>query len=85
VDAVVAALLTRPADYITVDESFNAAWSVSGFRRTRTLTLGLPLAFALESQQLVALTAHEVPHARNGDSTRGLFGRRRDSASCARG
>src|SRR5262249_8626043 len=48
------------------------SWMVVGVRRRRVLTLGLPLLLLLEPQQRVALVAHELAHARNGDSTRGL-------------
>lgn len=37
------------------------------------LTLGLPLLTALEPQERVVLIAHELGHARNGDSRRGLL------------
>jgi Zn-dependent protease with chaperone function len=37
------------------------------------LKLGLPLLAALEPQERVALIGHELGHARNGDSSRGLF------------
>jgi Zn-dependent protease with chaperone function len=67
VDDVAAALSSRSADVIVVDERFNASWGVVGLRRRRVLTLGLPLLAALEPQQQVSLLAHEVGHERNGD------------------
>jgi Zn-dependent protease with chaperone function len=71
-DAVAAAIGTRPPHTIVVDAEFGAYWMVAGIRRARVLALGLPLVYALDREQLVALVAHEVAHGRNGDSTRGL-------------
>jgi Zn-dependent protease with chaperone function len=72
-DEVADALGTKPADVIVVDHEFNATWAVVGLRRTRVLTLGLPLLTMLEPQERVAVIAHEFAHARNGDSGRGFF------------
>ncbi len=72
VDRVATALETPTADCIVVDSGFNASWAVLGVRRRRVLTLGLPLLAALEPDERVALAAHELAHARNGDSSRGL-------------
>ncbi len=72
-DEVAAALDTKPADMIVVDHEFNASWWVVGLRRTRVLTLGLPLLTMLDPQERVALVAHELAHARNGDSGRSFF------------
>jgi heat shock protein HtpX len=72
-EEVAAALKTKPADMIVVDHQFNASWSVVGLRRRRVLTLGLPLLWMLDPQERVALIAHELAHARNGDSGRGFF------------
>ncbi len=69
---IAAALETRCADAIAVDEHFNASWQIVGIRQRRVLTLGLPLLVALEPQERVALIAHELAHERNGDGTRGL-------------
>lgn len=72
-DEVAAALETKPPDVIVVDHRFNASWAVVGLRRIRVLTLGLPLLTMLSPQERVALVAHELAHARNGDSGRGFF------------
>jgi Zn-dependent protease with chaperone function len=72
-DEVAEALDVRPPDIIVVDRRFNASWQIVGLRRRRVLTLGLPLVAILDRQERVALAAHELAHARNGDSTRGLF------------
>src|SRR5580765_550259 len=72
-DRVAAAIGTDPADVIAVSPAFNAYWSVVGLRRTRVLTLGLPLLAALGPQERVALIGHELAHGSNGDSGRGLF------------
>jgi Zn-dependent protease with chaperone function len=71
-DRVAEALETEHVDRIVVDHEFNASWAIVGLRRRRLLTLGLPLLAALGPQERVALVAHELAHARNGDSTRGL-------------
>jgi Zn-dependent protease with chaperone function len=73
VDRVAEAAGTKTADLLVVDEEYNAAWGIFGIRRTRVLHLGLPLLAALGPQERVALVAHELAHARNGDSSRGLF------------
>jgi Zn-dependent protease with chaperone function len=73
VDAVAAAEGTKTADVVVVDDSYNASWAIVGLRRIRVLTIGLPLFAALEPQERVGLVAHELAHARNGDSSRGLF------------
>ena len=72
-DEVASALKTAPIDVLVIDERFNAEWAILGWRRRRTLTLGLPLLALLPPQPRVALIAHELAHARNGDSTRGFF------------
>jgi Zn-dependent protease with chaperone function len=72
VDRVAAALETRPADIVVADIDFNASWAVLGLRRRRVLTLGLPLMSSLEPDERVALIAHELAHARNGDASRGF-------------
>ena len=71
-DDVAAALETRRVDVVIVDEAWNASWAVLGLRRRRVVTLGLPLLAALGPQERVAVIAHELAHARNGDSQRGL-------------
>jgi len=73
VDKVAAAEQTKSADVLVVDDEYNASWAVLGLRRTRVLTIGLPLLSALEPQERVGLIAHELAHAQNGDSSRGLF------------
>jgi heat shock protein HtpX len=70
---VAAELGTRPPDVILVDERFNASCSAVGLRRTRVLTLGLPLWAALPPQQRVALIAHELGHFVNGDLRSGVL------------
>jgi Zn-dependent protease with chaperone function len=72
-DEIADALQIRRVDVIVVNREFNASWGVLGLRRTRVLTLGLPLIAVLEPQERVALIAHELAHARNGDATRGLL------------
>jgi heat shock protein HtpX len=71
-DTVADALGVGRVDVIAIDHEFNASWSIVGLRRTRVLTLGLPLLAMLSPEQRVALFAHEFAHGRNGDSGRGL-------------
>ena len=66
------ALGTRRVDLVTVDDEWNASWSVLGLRRKRVVSVGLPLLAALARQERVSVLAHELAHARNGDSQRGL-------------
>jgi Zn-dependent protease with chaperone function len=73
VDQVATAVGTATADVLVVDHSYNASWAILGLRRKRVLKLGLPLLSALEPQERAALVAHELAHARNGDSSRGIF------------
>jgi Zn-dependent protease with chaperone function len=73
IDRVAEAEGTATADVLVVNASYNASWAILGLRRTRVLTLGLPLLSALEPQERVGLVAHELAHARNHDSSRGLF------------
>jgi Zn-dependent protease with chaperone function len=72
VDEVATALEVPSVDVLVVDHEYNASWAVVGLRRTRVLTLGLPLLTVLSPRQRIALVAHELAHARNGDSSRGL-------------
>lgn len=72
VDEIAAALGTKTAKVIVVDAAYNASWAVIGWRRRRVLTIGLPLLTSLEPEERVALLAHELAHAKNGDSSRGL-------------
>jgi Zn-dependent protease with chaperone function len=73
VDEVARSLATAPVTVLRIDPAFNASWAALGLRRRRVLTLGLPLLTALEPQERVALIAHELAHARNGDATRGVL------------
>ena len=73
VEETARALDVPNVDVLIVDHEYNASWAVLGLRRRRVLRLGLPLLAALGPQERVALLAHELAHARNGDSGRGLF------------
>lgn len=72
VDSVALSLEVPTVDVIVLDHHFNASWAVLGLRRRRVLTLGLPLLAMLGHEERVALIGHELAHARNGDSQRGL-------------
>jgi Zn-dependent protease with chaperone function len=63
----------RPVSKIVVDESFNAAYGVLGWRRVPVLWIGLPLWMALRPQERVALLGHEIAHGVNRDGTRGFI------------
>jgi Zn-dependent protease with chaperone function len=70
VNEIVQKLGGRPINHIVVDEDFNAAYSVVGWRRVPVLWIGLPLWMALLPQERIALLAHEAAHGVNGDGTR---------------
>src|SRR5262249_46197728 len=59
--------------HIIVDEQFNAAYSVVGWRRVPVLWIGLPLWMALRPQERIAILAHEVAHGVNRDATRSFL------------
>ena len=63
----------RPVSKIVVNESFNAAYGVIGWRRVPVLWIGLPLWMALRPQERLALIGHEIAHGVNGDGTRAFI------------
>jgi len=63
----------QPINNIIVNEHFNAAYGVVGWRRVPVLWIGLPLWMALRPQERLALLGHEVAHGVNGDGTRGFI------------
>jgi Zn-dependent protease with chaperone function len=67
------ALETRPPDVLLVAPEYNAWWAVLGWRRRRVLMLGAGLLAVLSPDELVAVAAHELGHARNGDARHGLI------------
>lgn len=64
---------TRPPDVCRIDSDFNASVTEVGFRRTRVLTIGIPLFAMLTPQERVAILAHELGHFSNGDPRRGFL------------
>jgi Zn-dependent protease with chaperone function len=72
-DRVAAAAGTRVPDRVALDAGFNAAAGTHGWRRRRTLLIGLPLFGVLTPQQRVAVLGHEFGHFVNGDPARGLL------------
>jgi Zn-dependent protease with chaperone function len=73
VDDVARAVGTRSADAIVVDGSFSVSAAAFGWRRSRVLTVGLPLFAVLSPQERVAVLAHELAHFKSGDPRRGVF------------
>jgi heat shock protein HtpX len=73
VNDVVQKLGGQPIANIIVNEDFNAAYGVVGWRRVPVLWIGLPLWMALPTQERLALLGHEVAHGVNGDGTRGFI------------
>src|SRR5262249_42469017 len=63
----------RPINHIIVNEDFNAAYGVIGWRRVPVLWSGLPLWIALRPQERIALLGHEAAHGMNGDATRSFI------------
>lgn len=64
---------TAPVDAIVLTGAYNAYFRRVGWRHRAVLGLGLPLLSVLDEQETVALIAHELAHAINGDATRSLF------------
>jgi Zn-dependent protease with chaperone function len=60
-------------DALVITTRFNASYSRAGWCRRHVLRLCLPLIAMLDDRQAVALIAHELAHAVNGDATRGLL------------
>src|SRR5215472_4385014 len=58
---------------VAVDGRLNASWSRVGLHQRSLLTIGLPLWIVLRPQARVALLAHELAHAVNGDPARDLL------------
>jgi heat shock protein HtpX len=56
-----------------IDWRFNASFRQVGWRRRNVLMLGLPLLAILNGEERVALIAHRLSHAVNGDPNRGYF------------
>ncbi len=72
-DRVAAAAGAPMPDRVTLDAEFNAAAGIHGFRRRRTLLIGLTMFGVLTPQQRVAVLGHEFGHFVNGDPARGLL------------
>ncbi|WP_203990662.1 M48 family metalloprotease [Sphaerisporangium rufum] len=70
-DRIAAELGVPPVDVIRAVPEFNAGYARP--RGRRVLTIGLALWETLPPQERVALLAHELGHARNGDPRRGLW------------
>jgi heat shock protein HtpX len=70
----VAALLHAPMPRVLrLDGQVNASVMREGFPPRFSLTLGLPLMFALHPQERLAVLAHELAHEVNGDPGRGQW------------
>jgi heat shock protein HtpX len=63
----------RPVSTIVINENFNAAYGVIGWRRVPVLWIGLPLWMALRPQERLAVLGHEIAHGVNGDGTRSFI------------
>jgi len=72
IDQIAIELGGAPVKHVVINEDFNASYVVAGWRREPVLQIGLPLWIALAPQERVAITAHEIAHGYNGDSTRGF-------------
>jgi Zn-dependent protease with chaperone function len=73
VNRVAKELNGQPISHIVVNEDFNAAYGVVGWRRIPVLWIGLPFWIALRPQERAALLGHEVAHGVNGDGTRSFI------------
>jgi hypothetical protein len=63
----------QPITHIIVNDDFNAAYGVVGWRRVPVLWIGLPLWMALRPQERLALLGHEIAHGVNRDGTRSFI------------
>jgi heat shock protein HtpX len=72
-DRIAQALNCRPVDNIHYAAFYNALFGQFGWRRNRTLVLGVPLWAVLDPEEQVVLLGHELAHNANGDPTRGFF------------
>ena len=72
-DRIAQALGMPGVDVIALDGSFGASLYFAGWGRRHVLTAGLPLLWVLDRQETVALLAHELAHAVNGDPARGRY------------
>ncbi|WP_409344024.1 M48 family metalloprotease [Paenibacillus sp. MBLB4367] len=73
VDAVADALHAPRVHGIVINYAYNASFALSGWRRRRLLTVGIPLFAALSTEEKLAIIAHEMGHNANKDISRGLF------------
>jgi Zn-dependent protease with chaperone function len=73
VDDISVRLGTHPVSLIGVDVRFNAATASVGARQRRLIVIGLPLWDVLNSEERVALLAHEVAHDLGGDLFHGTL------------
>lgn len=73
IDDVAAAVGTRTPDIVQLGDEMNASYGTVSIRRFTVLRIGLPLWMLLAPQQRVAVLAHELGHAVNGDARRGLI------------
>lgn len=67
VDEVAQAVGASSVDILVLDERFNASFTRVGWRRLKTIYIGLPLFMVLSGQERIALLAHELGHCVNGD------------------
>jgi Zn-dependent protease with chaperone function len=72
-DRTAAKMNAPKIDAISISREFNAFYETVGFRRTRHMNLGITLLLAMNSEERVAVIAHELSHGANGDPLRGQF------------
>lgn len=73
VDEVAAFLNAPPIDGIVVNRAFQASYTITGIRRKKLLTIGLPLFASLTVEEKLAILGHELGHHANKDITRSSF------------
>ena len=61
---------TRPPTHIVLNDELNASVDTVGWRRTRVLTLGLPLLAVLDAPGRIAIIGHEMAHFAADDPAR---------------
>ena len=72
IDGIGEALAAPRTDLVAISGEVNASFRTYGRRRDRLVEIGYPLWLILTPEERVALLAHEMAHARNGDARHGL-------------
>lgn len=72
-DEIAGRLDTKRPDRVYLTPEFNMSFGHIGLRRLGVLKIGVPLWLSLEPAQRIAVLGHELGHAVNQDSRRGIY------------